>query len=431
MAFADAAPPNLTVPLPDGFRAGTLRGTEGFVRVGQDGAGRWWLLDAEGRPFFCRAVHGVRAAAVPVDETVGGRAASAGPYAPDEHTSARLRRWGFNAEGVGGDGAARADGFAFMASVDFCRTGGVIAEPGVRLPDVFDPAWPRVAALRAFEVCAPWARNRALIGWVADDLPGWAQPRAGTVAGRAGRPGLLQICLSLEPNFAAYHAAWEFVLALHGGRIDGLARTWGVAVTNKEMVRSWTRAEHGIATRAYLRDEARWSREFARRYFAGAGAAIRAADPHHLVLGCRFGGPVGESVRAEGVYPAVDVALVDWSELPAAGGGAGPVLAGDFCWADAEFRATPAPQRGVRRWTTVEWMLRRGRAALERAARHPAVVGYVWRQWLDEPGEQPPFARGLVHVNGTEAREHTELLAAFNARAEALRRAPRRSPVAP
>ena len=79
----------------------------------------------------------------------------------------------------------------------------------------------------------------------------------------------------------------------------------------------------------------------------------------------------------------------------------------------------------------MEWMLRRGRAALERMARHPVVVGYVWRQWLDEPGEQPPFARGLVHVNGTEAREHTELLTAFNARAETLRRAPARKTISP
>ena len=50
-------------------------------------------------------------------------------------------------------------------------------------------------------------------------------------------------------------------------------------------------------------------------------------------------------------------------------------------------------------------------------------VGYAWGQWQDEPGEQPPFARGLVHVNGAEAREHTELLASFNRRAESLRRA--------
>ena len=422
MAHVAEATPTSLSSLPAGFRAGTVRGVEGFFRAGQDEAGRWWLLDAVGRPFFCRAVHGVRAAPAAVDETVGGRAASAGPFAPGEHASARLRRWGFNAVGVGGDGAERADGLAFIGCVDFCRAGPLIQAPGVRLPDVFDADWPRLAALRAFEVCAPWGLNRELIGWLTDDLPGWAQP-----GGQGTRPGLLQVCLSLEPNFAAYHAAWEFVLALHGGRIESLARAWGVAVANKETVRGWTRAEQGIATRGYLRDEARWSREFARRYFTSTAAAIRAAAPNHLVLGCRFGGPAGESVRAEGGYPAVDVALVDWNDLPGAGASTtGPVLAGDFCWVDEAALGAPVPARGVRGLTTVERMLRRGRAALERVARHPAVTGYVWRQWLDEPGEQPPFARGLVHVNGTEAREHTELLTAFNARAEALRRAPAR-----
>ena len=421
MAHPDAAASHSAPISPEEFRVGTLRGSEGFFCVGQNQAGRWWLLDAEGRPFFCRGVHGVRAAAVPVDEAVGGRAASAGPYAPDEHPSTRLRKWGFNALGVGGDGAAQADGFAFIASVDFCRMSGVIQASGVRLPDVFAPEWPARAAARAFEVCAPAVMDRALIGWVADDLPGWAPPAASGGA----RPSLLQSCLSLEPNFAAYHAAWEFVLALHGGRIDALARAWGVAVRNKEVVREWTRVEQAIATRGYGRDDAQWSREFARRYFTGTAAAIRAADPHHLVLGCRFGGRVDESVRAECVYPAVDVALLDMSAVPAlAAGATGPVLAGDFGWADAGAVDAPARGRGGRKLTTVEWMLRQGRAALERMARHPAVVGYVWRQWLDDPGEQPPFARGLVHVNGTEAREHTELLTAFNARAESLRRAP-------
>ena len=67
-------------------------------------------------------------------------------------------------------------------------------------------------------------------------------------------------------------------------------------------------------------------------------------------------------------------------------------------------------------------MLRKSRDALDRIARHPAVIGYAWAQWQDEPGEQPPFAGGLVHANGAEAREHTELLEQFNARAEQLRR---------
>jgi hypothetical protein len=436
MAFADAATPNLTATLPEGFRAGTIRGAAGFFRTGQDEGGRWWLIDAEGRPFFCRAVHGVRAAAA--EEIAARQIGGTGTSAPDEPAVERLRRWGFNAAGVGSDGAAREAGVAWIGNVDFCRTGGVIQAPGVRLPDVFDLDWPRLAVLRAFDACAPWLLNRELIGWVADDLPGWGQanPRW---------PGLLQVCLSLEPNFAAYHAAWEFVLALHGGRIEALARAWGAAVVNKEVVRAWTKAEHGLATRGYLRDEARWAREFARRYFAGTAAAIREADPNHLVLGCRGGTALGESVRAECVYPAVDVALLDWTELPASGAGpvrqaqggsfggaqGGPVLAGDVCWADVAFREAPVPQRGGRKLTTVERMLRRGRAALERVARHPAVTGFVWRQWLDEPGEQPPFARGLVHQNGAEAREHTELLTTFNARVESLRRAPARELVSP
>lgn len=413
MAHAGEADPSAE-PLND-FRPETLRGTEGFFRAGQDSDGRWWLIDPRDRPFFCRAVHGVRAVRL---ESADGD--TAGAFDP----AARLRRWGFNAVGAGGDGAGRDDGLAFVATADFCRAGALIVAPGVRLPDVFDPNWPRLAAVRAAEVAGPLVDCRDLLGWATDDLPAWGQRLlAGHGAGADGgpRPSLLQICLSLEPGFAAYHAAWEFALALHGGRLEALARAWGVPLANREVVRERTRVEEGITTRGYARDDARWTREFARRYFATTAAALRAADPNHLLLGCRFGGPVGENVRAEGVYPAVDVPLLDWSELPSSGTRAsGPVLAGDMCWAD-EKASDPAAGR-AQRLTTIERMLRRGRGALERVARHPAVVGYVWRQWIDEPGEQPPFARGLVHLNGAEAREHTELLAWFNARAENVRR---------
>jgi hypothetical protein len=254
-----------------------------------------------------------------------------------------------------------------------------------------------------------------LIGWVTDDHLEWAGSPA------SGGPSLLQNCLSLEPGFAAYHAAWEFVLALHGGRLEALARAWGVAVPNKEMVRALTRADTGVRTRGYARDDARWAREFARRYFASTGAAIRAVDPHHLVLGCRFEGLTGPAVLAECVYPAVDVAMPHWTELPPATSHSQPVIAGDVSWVAEEFWRAPAGNR-IRRLTTVERMLSRARAALDRMARHPAVVGYAWSQWQDDPGEQPPFARGLVHVNGSEAREHTELLGPFNARAKNLHR---------
>lgn len=394
-----------TSPAPGAPRAEARRGVAGFHHAAQNASGFWWLIDPAGRPVWLRAVHGVRAAPPPGD---GGT----------PHDSAvRLRTWAFNATGAGGDDTGWNDGLAFMAAVEFAAAAPLLVAPGLRLPDVFDPRWPAIAQEQAAKLCLPFADHRALIGWVTDSQLAWAQPAA------EGRPSLLQLCLSLEPGFAAYHAAWEFALALHGGRLDALARAWGTPVANKEVIRELTRAELGIATRGYLRDEARWTRECARRYFTTTAAAIRAADPNHLVLGCRFGGPVGGHVLAECAYPAIDVAMPDWRELPPAipTGPVSPLLAGNVGWVEREFQKVPTAARMLR-LTALEWMLRRGRTGLERAARHAAVVGYVWSQWQDEPGEQPPFARGLVHLNGAEAREHTELLTDFNLRAETLRR---------
>jgi agarase len=291
--------------------------------------------------------------------------------------------------------------------------GAVIRLGGARVPDIFDPAWPQTAALRAGEVCLRWSERRDLIGWLTDDPLGWAETGHGT------RPTLLQICLSLEPSFAAYHAAWEFTLALHGGRLDSLARSWAQPITNKEVVRELTRSDHGIRSRGYLRDDARWSQEFARRYFALTSAAIRAHDPHHLILGCRFAGRAGHAVLAECRYPAVDVPWMDIDDVPLVQ--PGPVIVGDFTWVDERFLSAPSAGR-ARVLTTVERMLRRGRTTLERAARNPGIVGYAWRTWRDGAGEQPPFASGLVHGNDREAREHTELLADANPRLHALRR---------
>jgi len=260
-------------------------------------------------------------------------------------------------------------------------------------------------------VCKALASSTQLVGWVTDASLEWAHRSA------AGRPSLLQLCLSLEPSCAAYHAAWEFVLAHHGGRLEHVAHAWNARLPNKETLRELTRAEEGLGTRGYLRDDLRWSREFARRYFGATSAAVRAADGQHLVFGCRFLRSVGPAVLAECVYPAIDVAMPHWTELP--GSDANPILADSVSWVAADF-LRPLGDQPIRRLTTVERMLRKARASLDRIARRRAVIGYAWAQWKDDPGEQPPFASGLVHLNGVEAREHTELLTGFNLRAEAL-----------
>jgi hypothetical protein len=208
-----------------------------------------------------------------------------------------------------------------------------------------------------------------------------------------------------------------------------LAAAWEIALPNKEALRQLTRADTPLLSAGYLRDNERFTREFARRYFSTTAAAIRRSDPHHLVLGCRFGGPPGPAVLAECIYPQVDVLSANdyhdtldqrmdiyWRA------NAMPILIGGFAWMGDYFtqRAQPGEPRGR---TSVERMLARGRLALERAVGHPAVVGYAWHRWADLPDDGPPFGQGLVHIDDREAREHTELLSDINSRAEALRRA--------
>src|SRR5687767_6668214 len=146
MGHADEAPG--TAPTAAGLRGGTQRGADGFFRVAQDEIGQWWLLDPSGSRFFLRSVHGVEST----------KAHSDGALPQDN--AARLRGWGFNAAGVSQDFTLRDDGLPFLASVEFCRARPPLTAPGLRLPDVFDPEWPRIAAQRAKEVCPALVETR-------------------------------------------------------------------------------------------------------------------------------------------------------------------------------------------------------------------------------------------------------------------------------
>jgi hypothetical protein len=434
MANASGAPaPQLNLY---DFKPETIRGTAGYFRVGQTRAGMWWFIDPADEVFFSRGVNGVNRAG----STRGG-AAKPGPYAvavdarhgtdePQvfvEMVLVRLNAWRCNTLGAWATPEFFDRGTAYLEMLEFRQAAPVttIKLAGANVPDVFDPRWVEACDRRAAERCAPRALSRDLIGYFTDHEPGWAQP--GGDAGRVERPSLLQICLSLEPSFPAYHAAWEFTLAAHGGELATLARAWGAVLPNKEALRQLTLTDTALLSPGYLRDHERFTREFARRYFSVTAAAIRRHDPHHLNLGCRFGGVPAAAILAECVSPNVDVlslnpdyeAPVERVDAVYRAQGM-PVLVGEFGWTGEAFtgRRRADEPRGQ---TTVERMLARGRASLERIIAHPAVVGYAWPRWVDRADQQPPFGEGLVHVDDHEAREHTELLTDINDRIAVLR----------
>lgn len=409
------------------FKAETMRGRAGFFRAGQTAGGRWWLLDPAGAPFFMKSVAAVnrhgRAGPPPEHPGACARAVDAAGFGGEPAGFARealrrLRSWQFNTIGPWADPMLATAGLYSTMPADFRSAGApVIRRHGVLLPDVFDSSWEGACDLRAAEIASAWAGRTDLAGHYTDDALGWGEARP-------DRPSLLQCCLSLEPSFAAYHAAWEFVLAPHGGDLAALAKAWRTELSNKETLRQRTQAELPVMTEGYLRDHERFTREFARRYFTTTSAALHRHDPDHLVLGCRFSHPPGAAVLAECVYPHVDA--VSWHchgpDVAAqaedyAQGASMPLLPTGF-GPGGRFRTGTARQASGH--TRLERMLKDGRRALTEACAHPAVIGYEWARWADEEEDVPPFGAGLVHTDDREAVEHTELLAQFNARAEAL-----------
>lgn len=404
MASSPATPRIPTLP---DFEPATVRGQAGFFRVGRTRAGAWWLIDPFDRGLFVKAVAGVSPSgrtAAPFE----GEAAARSPVP-------RLRSWGFNALGAGSVWT-RDSGMYGLVALDFRTAGPRIHAFDTDLPDVFDPAWLEAVRGRAASICAPLAPQRELVGYFTDTELRWPP---------AGRPGLLQVCLSLEPGSRAYHAAWEFALAGRQGDVRILGRDWGLSLPGREVVRRLTLEGRPLAGAVYQNDEYQFTREFARRYHLLAAAAIREHDSRHLILGCRWTGLPAPAVLREALYPATDVLSLqshDFDDWPDHLGAlaqvqSGPVLLCGVRWHPPAAVEEPLGAFGIQE---LEQRLREGSQALQEVVALPELVGYEWGAWRSR-ADAAPFFLGLVREDDQPVPEHTDVLRALNGHIERWR----------
>ncbi len=392
----------------------TFRGTPGFFRLARAATGHWTLLDPHDRPFFLAAANHI--SALPGQD----------PLDFQHHAIRQLRACGLNTLGLGSDPALLSQGFPYLLALDLHSGAPHIHSGDAHLPDVFDPLWIQHLRAATERQCLPHRHHSELIGYFTDDAPRWAQPPAHDKK-HPPRPTLLQLCLSLEPQARAYHAAWEFVLAPRRGDLARLARDWQIALPHKENLRQLTAAETPLTSDAYLRDQRRFTHEFARRYYAGIASALRAADPHHLHLGHRLDHHPGNTILAECAYPHLDALSLHTLHEPPdkllqtlATATDLPLLLDSFNWTAPHYQKPPAnPLRRPR--TPLETMLVRGRQTLRHLCAHPAVIGYAWSDWNDRDGDAAPFAHGLMRADMHPAREHTDLLQEINRAIPSLR----------
>jgi len=438
----------------------TVRGREGFFRVGRSVNGYWWLIDPNGEPFFYKGVCAVNRAG-----TQGGRRAVPGPYArtvdrlygyradPNAFVGrelARLRAWGFNGLGAWTTAEFFDRGMAYTEIMDFGYLRPWIG-PGPRrdIPDVFDPAWLRAIDEHARKVCALRRGSRWLVGYYLDNEIWFGAPAgAGAAGGEKFLPvesargrrylPLLQACLSLAASRPACEEAWRWLLARHGGKLAAVAKAWDVPLADRDAPRGWTEAGKALHTPGHLADCWAWVRHFVARYAEVTAAAVRRHDPNHLILGVRWGGPPS-LVELDAMRPYLDVLSANnyrdqffermdlyWRAADM------PILNGEFAWHTYEFhrvshlRAAPPTKEEIAR------MLGTGHEAMERFCRHPAAVGYTWYRWVTPGGG--PLDCGLVDYADRPNAAHVQELKLVNARAECSRAAADRAaglPVGP
>jgi hypothetical protein len=436
-----AAPAALELPQIDPalaaerFDPATMAGTPGYFRVGRSTTGHWWFQDPEGQPFFYRGVTSVSRGddldhPAPYTKRVlelYGRS----PEGFRKITFERLRSWGFNALGAWSNEELWNQGMPFTVILNFAQSGPQIE--GTYLPDVFDPAWEKGIDARARKVAAPQRTSKQLIGYFTDNELGWEQmPQGGLQLASDAldpkhSPTLLQLCLSQQPGKAAYEAAWSFVLARHGNSLQKLAAAWNVPLEDKATVAQWTRKQTAIRSQEYLKDDAQFSGDFARRYFELTAKAIRKYDPNHLILGCRFGGPPGDAVLAQVKRPWVDVVSANnyryemQARMNIYYRATGlPVMNTEFSWGHAGFSERPLPNENPMGATAVERMVANGETALEDSFRLSGLVGWTWYRWVDKVDFVPPITYGLVTIGNDPNSITTDLATRINRCAERI-----------
>ena len=258
---------------PSGPETG-LRGTAtGFFHI-ETIDGRDWPIDPAGRAVILAGTQHIKpwgtfsdaAGYSPYGRFVATNYPSVGDWAGE--TLARLDDWGFtmlgNACALGvlarktlphvrnvqlGQRVCRGDPDWYVREWQF--------KPCSALPNVFHPDFAAACEWRAREQCAPYKDDPWLIGWFIDnELAWWGTGK------RIKGTGLYGLVSKLPPAHSARKALDAFL------------------------------AQRGLAVGPDVPREAKidFLRLYARTYYEKTVAAIRKADPNHMVLGSRYAG---------------------------------------------------------------------------------------------------------------------------------------------
>jgi hypothetical protein len=279
--------PPFAVPGSDLFTAEAT----GFFRT-QERDGRWWIITPDGHPFFAIGTDHCR-----WDghwcESLGyapyGRKNAAKYPGPEEwavQSTDRLKTWGFNLVGAGGSGECRYKG---LGHTEFIAFGTIFTDiddivPKVNwtgFPNVFSPRWERYCDRMAQRLCADKKNDPWLLGYFLDNELEW-------YGKNYTEGGIFDEGMRKPADHSAKLALVEYLRGKYG-TVVALNAAWGMNLASFDAILAATELT-GSKGDTVAADKKGFTRLVADEYFRVTTAAIRKADPNHMVIGCRFAG---------------------------------------------------------------------------------------------------------------------------------------------
>lgn len=267
----------------------------GFFHAEQQD-GRWWLVDPEGERFISLGVNHLiyqgdarRGGGNPYGETVASKYGSEDAWA--QATVERLKGWNFNTVGSFSQPAVWGRGLAYTPYLNI----GGIAEPNHwmtgRFPNVFAPRFREVAAEQAEKLCAPRKDDPDVLGYFSDNELHWAPDWRRTLP-------VLDEWMTFAKGTPGKREMVDLLRAKYHDDLAWFNQVWGCELD------SWEQLEDGDGLKIAGRqrgstveaDRDAFLRLVAEKYFSICAAAIKKADPNHMILGARWAGYINVPV---------------------------------------------------------------------------------------------------------------------------------------
>jgi hypothetical protein len=412
-----------------GWRDGPKQTAAGFFRAVRLG-GKWWLVDPDGALFFSLGINvvspheatvitgresmftGLPKTGEPLARHFGTvRRVHSGPvkegrtfnfyaanlertYGPDffdrwsETALSRLNSWGFNTIANWSDQRLYRNGrVPYVATVSISgrhsRVGSGSDYWG-KMHDPFDPRFIESVQQSLRGVVAQVKGDPWCLGYFVDNELSW-----GGFGDETGRYGLGLGALSLPAAGSPAKRAILEQLKAKYSEISQLNAAWKTTISDwGSLDASWKPALRPSSwTVGFKADLAAFVRELARTYFKTVHDQLKAADPDHLYLGCRFAWRTEEAIAAAAEFcDVVSFNIYDrridpakWEFLSNLDR---PAIIGEF--------HAGALDRGMFHPGLVSASDQEERAAIyddyvASVLDHPSLVGCHWFQYVDEP----------------------------------------------